>query len=140
VSAPTVRHFLACLGVDYEFAQPLAPYTLRNVVFRLEPPPGQGYPFVLSDLWLFALLMGIGLQELSIEVFRHDDETEDGDEVEPELVAAYGPLHLRFGNEETHVQHAWHLRAVPFDRPGWFEFRVLHEDLVIAAEWLQLEV
>jgi hypothetical protein len=45
---PVVRHFLVCRKVKYERRVPLAPYTLRNVVFRYRPV--RGFPVVLPAL------------------------------------------------------------------------------------------
>lgn len=137
---PTVRHFLLSLGMEYDWNEPLAPYSLRNVLFALRPPTGLNYPFILDELRLFVLLVGEGQHEFWLEIeyqpFSDDDNDED---VEPEFVAAYGPFVARFGSTRINLARGWHVRAVPFDRPGWYEFRLLHEGVVLAEELIQLE-
>lgn len=140
MSVPVVRHFLVCHHVEYDFQVPLAPYSLQHPVFRARPPAGGMYPFVVPDLWFFVLLVGTGVQELWVEVaFRFPGEPEADEDVERELVAVYGPFVARFGPDPINLPRAWHLRAVPFPRPGAYEFRLLHEGVALAEEFVQLE-
>ena len=60
MESPIVRHFLVCLGMHYDWSEPDAPYSLQNVVFGYHLPSGTSFPFVMNELWLFALLDGAG--------------------------------------------------------------------------------
>lgn len=82
-SPPVVRHFLVCLGMEYDWNEPLAPYCLRNVLFRYAPPVGTAYPIALPELWLFARLEGEGSHELWVEVVRVS-EPDQSPEDEPD--------------------------------------------------------
>jgi len=140
MSTPVVRHFLLSLEAEYDRNEPLAPYTLRNLLFRYRPPVGAGYPYVLPDLWMFALLVGTGRQEVWLEVYyRGSADADPDDETEPDPVAAYGPFVAYFGTEEVALPRSWHLRSVPFGHPGWYEFLLLHEGVTLAAELVYLE-
>lgn len=137
MSVPVVRHFFLSLGMGYDWSEPYAPYCPRNLVFGYRPPAG--YPYVMPDLWMFVLLIGTGREEFSLEVsFRGSPET-DPDDAEPEFAAVYGPFAAFFGADEVSLPRAWHLRAVPFDRPGWYEFRFLHDGVTLAVELVYLE-
>lgn len=140
MSVPVVRHFLVCLGMEYDWGEALAPYCLRNLLFRYRPPAGAGYPYVMPDLWVFTLLVGEDRQELWLEVwFRGPPDLDPDEELESEFVAAYGPFVALFGPDPTNLQRGWHLGAVPFDQPGVYEVRLLHEGVTIAEELVELE-
>jgi hypothetical protein len=95
---PVVRHFLVCGRVEYDPHAPLAPYSVRNVVFRHRPPAEAAYPIVAPELWVFVHLDGAGNHEVWIEVVRAPDTDTD---TESELVAAYGPFVVRFGPQRV---------------------------------------
>ena len=135
---PIVRHFLVCLGVEYEWNQPAAPYCLRNLVFR--HPSDQGYPLVVPDLWVFVRTDGVGDREFWIEVHRVG-EPDRGPAVNSDesLVAAYGPYCLQFGVEPKSFSRGWHLRGVPFPESGWYEFQLITDGELIAREPVYLE-
>src|SRR5205823_5007563 len=137
MSTPTVRHFLLSLGMEYDQTDPYARYCPRNLLFRYRPPDASGYPFLMPDLWLFVLVVGAGYHELWMEVDYAGSEPDD--DRDPELVAAYGPFVIRLGADETRLPRSWHLRAVPFDRPGWYTFRLLCEGVTLAEELIELE-
>lgn len=134
-----VRHFLVCLGMDYDWGEPFAPYCLRNVLFRYGPGPGELYPLSISDLRLFARLEGEGDHELWVEVVRiggADDALEDAAD---DLLAAYGPYTVRLGPVYSGLSRGWHVHGVPFPTPGWYEFRLTAADLILAREPIYLE-
>jgi hypothetical protein len=129
-----VHHLLVCLRARYDLGQPLAPYSLDNLTFRLRPSAGSEYPAVAAELWLFARVEGESECELWAEVVRSAD-----DAVEEELVAAYGPFLVPFGAGRNTISRAWCLRGVPFPRSGWYEFRLALAGELVATEWVYLE-
>ncbi|MCI0703297.1 MAG: hypothetical protein L0241_19640, partial [Planctomycetia bacterium] len=105
------------------------PYSLHHLTFLLRPPADSGYPFVASELWLFTRVEGEDEAELWVELIRVlDDESED------ELVTAYGPFLIRFGQDPRPLSRAWCLHGVPFPAPGWYEFRLTQAGELLATE------
>ena len=134
-----VRHFLVCLEMEYDWSEPIAPYCLRNVLFRYRPPADGSFPFLIPEVWLFARFDGDGDHELSVEVVRVPAPDQLPEDESGELVAAYGPFFVRLGVVTMSLSRGWHLRGVPFSEPGWYEFRLLDADTVLAQEPIYLE-
>lgn len=135
---PVVRHFLVCRRAEYDWGEPSAPYILRNVMFVYRPP-GETYPTVKDDLWLFARLEGEGDHELWIEVVQVAEPDEPPDDTTDTLTAAYGPHLVRLGPTRASLSRGWHVRGVPFPQPGWHEFRLTAADIILAREPIYLE-
>jgi hypothetical protein len=131
---PVVHHMMLCLRASFDLHDPVTPYSLRNLAFRLRPPVGLGYPYTAEELWLFVRVEGEQATEFWVEVVQH---MEDGRE--EELVAVYGPFLIPFGSERNSVSRAWCLRGVPFPEPGWYEFRLISAGELLATEWVHLE-
>ena len=134
---PIAHHFLLSLDAKYDSTRPVNPYSLFNLVFRLRPLPGTGYPLVVRELWVFAHLEADGFREFWVDVIRDADA---GAEVwEPELVATYPALALQFGPEPAVRSGAWRVRGVPFPAPGPYTFRLYCEGRTLAEESVQFE-
>jgi hypothetical protein len=89
---------------------------------------------VAVELWLFVRVEGEQKVEFWVEVIPVADDGQEN-----ELVAAYGPLVVRFGTERNTVSRAWCLRGVPFPTPGWYEIRLTYAGELLATEWIYLE-
>ena len=134
MDSPVVHHLLVSRRVSYDWSDRVTPYSLHHLVFLFRPPAGSGYPFVASELWLFALVEGDNECELWVELVRLA-----GGQPDDELVAAYGPFVVRLGPEQGPLSRAWRLLGVPFPTPGWYEFRLLHTGELLATETIYLE-
>lgn len=139
MSTPAVRHLLVCGRVEYDPRVPLAPYTLRNLVFRYRLPEGSSFPILAPELWLYVRIDGRGQREVWIEVVRVDHPDDPPDAASSTVVAAYGPFLIRFGRARTSLSRGWCLRCVPFPEAGWYEFRVLFGGKILAREPIYLE-
>lgn len=133
---PIANHFLLCLHAEYDSADPVTPYSLFNLVFRLRPPPGQDYPFALDELWLFGDFEADGFREFWVDVIRDADAA--AEVWEPELLATYPALALQFGIGPARRSGAWRVRGVPFPTPGPYTFRLYCEGRTLAEESVQL--
>jgi hypothetical protein len=129
-----VHHLLICRRASYDLRDPDTPYSLHHLVFLLRPPADSGYPFVASELWLFTRVEGEEEAEVWVELIRVA-----GDELDHELVTAYGPFIIRFGPDRVALSRAWCLRGVPFPASGWYEFRLTQAGELLAAESVYLE-
>ncbi len=134
MESPIVYHLLLCRRASYDLREPVTPYSLHHVAFRLRPPAGSVYPFVAKELWFFVHVEGVEDCELWVELARLI-EGDAGDE----LVAAYGPFIVRLDEVEGPLSRAWRLLGVPFVEPGWYEFRQMHTGEVLATEVVYLE-
>ncbi len=134
MDSPIVHHLLVCRRASYDLSEPVTPYSLHQLVFRFRPPAGSDYPFVASELWLFARVESEQKVEFWVEVIQVADDGQDH-----ELVATYGPLVVLFDVERSTVSRAWCLLGVPFPEPGWYEFRFICAGELLATEWLYLE-
>jgi hypothetical protein len=134
MESPIVHHLLLCRRASYDLNEPVTPYSLHHLAFRLRPPVGSVYPFVAVELWLFVRVEGEQKVEFWVEVIPVADDGQEN-----ELVAAYGPLLVRFGTERNTVSRAWCLRGVPFPTPGWYEIRLTYAGELLATEWIYLE-
>ncbi|WP_439626475.1 hypothetical protein [Gemmata sp.] len=130
-----VYHFVLCRRASYDLGDPVAPYSLHNVVFQLGPEAGETYPLAGIDLWVSARLEGEDGHEFWIDVVRITGD----DEFSEELITAYGPLIAPFGSDRRTMSRAWHLRRVPFDVPGLYEFRLMQGDEILAVASIRLE-
>ena len=130
-----VWHFLICRRASYDLADPVAPYSLHNVVFQLRPEPGETYPLPGMDLWAFVRLEGEDEHEFWVDVVRLTDD----DEYEEDSVTTYGPLIVPFGDNRRPLSRAWYLRRVPFPIPGRYQFRLRQGDEMLAVETVYLE-
>lgn len=127
-----VYHFVLCRRASYDLGDPVAPYSLHNMVFELGPADTP----LDTDLWVFVRLEGEGEQEFWIEVFR---QTEDDEDEAEELLAAYGPYVVPFGGQRQTLSRAWHLLCVPVHLAGIYEFHFLHGSEPIAVETIRVE-
>jgi hypothetical protein len=131
-----VYHFMLCRRASYDLGDPVAPYSLHNVVFELRPAVGSGVASPGTDLWVFVRLEGEGEQEFWIEVFC---QTEDDEDEWEELLAAYGPYVVPFGSDRRTLSRAWHLLCVPLHLTGIYQFRFLHGGELLAVETIRVE-
>jgi len=134
MESPIVHHLLLCRRASYDLSEPVTPYSLHHIAFRLRPPMGSAYPFVAEEMWLFVRIEGEQWTEFWVEVVPVADHW-----LENELVAAYGPLVVQFGAERNTESRAWCLRGIPFPAPGWYEFRLTNAGELLATEWIYLE-
>lgn len=130
---PIAHHFLLSLGSKYDFAFPVNPYSLFNLVFEFRPPEDTEFPYVV-DLWMFARLEAVGVRQYEVQVFAVRPDPDE----EPELIVVHGPLTARFGDEPSGLSRAWVLPLNPFPRPGWYEFRLVWRELVLATQTVYL--
>jgi hypothetical protein len=134
-SPPVVRHFLLCQHVEYDFDNPTAPYSLQGVVTSLGPEPGNGYPFLVDVLWVFAQGAGDpGEYDVWVDLVPLDDDGDDADEPTP-----FGPLRWII-HEDVYVEsRAWVIRFVPFRSAGLYLVRLRCGPDILAEEELLLE-
>ena len=116
-----VYHFMLCRRASYDLGDPVAPCS--------------GVASPGTDLWVFVRLEGEGEQEFWIEVFRQTEDDEDEDE----LLAAYGPYVVPFGDDRRTLSRAWHLLCVPLHLTGIYQFRFLHGGEMLAVETIRVE-
>jgi hypothetical protein len=127
---PVVRHLLLCQEVEYDFNNPGAPYSLRNILNVLGPEPGESYPIIYDLIWMFIQGSGDpGQYEIWIDLAPID---ELGDTVGDETV--FGPW-LWILQEGEYVEcGAWKLRNLPFLGPGLYEIKLRCGPDVLARE------
>ena len=44
MESPIVHHLLLCRRASYDLSEPVTPYSLHHIAFRLRPPMGSGIP------------------------------------------------------------------------------------------------
>lgn len=133
-SPPVVRHLLLCQHIEYDFGNPMAPYSLQGVVTSLGPEPGDGYPLLVDILWVFAQGTGDpGKYEVWIDLVPVDEDGNNTGEATP-----FGPL-IWIISEGAYVEsRGWAIRFIPFPAPGLFEVRLRCGPDILAREQLLL--
>jgi hypothetical protein len=127
---PVVRHFIACTGVECDTSVNPNRYTIENPLFALRPP-GTGYPFRASEIWLFCQF-----SDASGRHTFHVDLSWDVDR----SVRPINAFTVDFGTDRLAVRnYAVRLRNVPFRRSGMYEFRLRHGNRIPAQAALRLE-
>ena len=121
---PVVRHFIACEG--YRRDPGRENYSLINVIHRLTPLPGEGYPRIHPAITLFVQMSdGRGNHSFQVQKVFLDDES----------TSSTGSVTLDFGNDPLIVHsRPFVLKRVFFPVPGYYEFRLLCNGHVIARE------
>src|SRR5579872_834767 len=127
---PVIRHLLLCQDVAYDFGNPSAPYSLKNIISHLGPEPGESYPLLYDPMWIFIQGTGdTGEYTIWIELVPID---EDGNAIDEEIM--FGPW-LWILHEGRYVEcGAWRLRNIPFSAPGLYEVRLRCGSEVLARE------
>ena len=129
---PVIRHLLVCQDIVYDFANPLAPYSLRGIITVLGPESGESYPLLCDLLWMFTQGSGDpGEYEIWIDLVPVDEE---GNATADETT--FGPW-LWIIPEGVYIEsRAWRLRNLPFQQPGLYEFRLRCGLEILAREEL----
>jgi hypothetical protein len=89
-------HFIACHGVRYDDTDPDAGSTLERVIVHARPSDGNGFPFRLSRLFVFAQLFGtpgeytLRVRLLRIGVVDDEEIVETRRDFGPKTVAITG--------------------------------------------------
>ena len=131
---PVVRHLVLCKHVEYDFDDPSAPYSLRNIITALYPANGRSYPLAQESLWVYAQASGDpGDYEIWLDLIPLDEEGDDAADG-----ITFGPWVLRVHDGVFVESRAWVLRNVPFPIAGLYEFRLRHGPEVLASEQLLL--
>lgn len=131
-SPPVVRHLLLCQHIEYDANNPAAAYSLRGLVTALVPEPGDSFPLLLPELWVFFQSFGDpGGYQLWIDLVPVDEDGEPrGEET------TWGP-HILLIHEGVYVEsRGWKLLNLPFAAPGEYEVRLWCGADLIAREQL----
>jgi hypothetical protein len=131
---PVIRHLLLCQHIGYDTNNPAAPYSLHGLVTALQPEPGDQYPLLLPELWVFFQASGdSGDCQLWIDLVPVDQDGADAGEE-----TTYGPCILII-HEGVHIEsRGWKLLNLPFAAPGLYEVRLWCGSDMIAREQLLL--
>jgi hypothetical protein len=130
------RHFLICRSVWNDPEDPDTGISLGRIVFRLRPPNGEEYPFVLPRFFAFFHLIGdAGEYQVLIEQIRigRDDV---GDEIEHQPIR-FASRPVLVTGDPLGDGFVYQLTDVEFESPGVYEFRLrlcLPDDIVTLAE------
>ena len=131
---PVVRHLLLCQHIGYDTQNPTAPYSLQGLVTALEPVPGDRYPLLLDELWVFFQSSGDpGEFQIWIDLVPVDEDGEDAGEE-----TTYGPCILIIHEGVFVESRGWKLLNLPFTAPSLYEVRLWCGSDVIAREQLLL--
>lgn len=133
-SPPVIRHLLLCQHIGYDASNPMAPYSLHGLLAALEPEPGDSYPLILPELWVFFHASGDpGDYQLWIDLVPVDEDGADaGDE------STYGPYVFLLHDDVFVESRGWKLLNLPFGAPGLYEVRLWCGADVLARETLLL--
>lgn len=127
---PVVRHLLLCQHIGYDLDT--RTYSLHNPVAALEP--GEAYPLVFAELWVFIQAFGDpGHYDLWFGLVPVDD---DGNDVADETM--FEPCVLIVHADVYAESRGWKLQSLPFPAPGWYEVRVHCGPDILAREQLLL--
>jgi len=117
------RHLLLCREVVWNSGDPESRYSLIGLYTDIRPKGT--FPLVWDrPLYTFVQFFGsLGEYEVWIEVVRlvQDDEGEFVDETE---AVVFGPFEIAITKIAFLHGRSFPLKKVPFDAPGYFEFRV----------------
>jgi hypothetical protein len=108
-------------------------FTVHNLFHTLSPPAGVAFPLALRGMHLFALLAD-GHRKCS---FRIEFVIWDRPEEERSLWTS-DPVIIDLGDDPLTVHPCDFRLTVRFPEPGFYEFRLLCEGVVIAREPLRL--
>ena len=117
------RHLLLCRDVTWNAADPEARYSLQGLLTSVAP--GGVFPVVWKHpIHAFVQFSGSpGEYEVWIELVRLIQD-EDGEVVDETEALSFGPFTLNLSGPNFVHGRSFFLRRVPFDAPGYFEFRV----------------
>lgn len=124
--APIVRHFVAC--EDIVLSDDANSYSLIDVMQVIRPPPGDSFPCISPVVCLFtALANGRGEHTFAIQLIYFSLAEEDEVYRTPDFTRNLG--------QEPLTLHGLpiRLRNLIFPQPGQYEFRLLCNDVDIAA-------
>jgi hypothetical protein len=127
---PVIRHLLLCHHIDYDANTPTAPFSLHGLVSQLMAEPGDQFPLLMPELWLFLRAFGDpGEYQIWVDLVPVDAEGEPtGEET------TWGPCILNI-HENTYIENrGWRLSNLPFKAPGRYEVWLWCESDVIARE------
>jgi hypothetical protein len=130
-------HFLACHAVRYDGADADAGYTLERVIVHVRPGDGNGFPFRLTRLCLFAQLFGTP-SEYALRIWLHRIKVVDNEEV-VETRRDFGPWVVSLLGESYVECYAMALADVWFPEPAVYEFQLWADgfDEPLARERIQ---
>ncbi len=118
---PIVRHFVPCRKI--ERWRDGRSYSLECVIHQMRPIQNSVYPFVCSELWLFAQLTdGTGDYSFQVELVRFGSET----------THRWPPQIINLGTDPLRV-FDWPMcfTNVLFEEPGTYEFRLRCNGLLL---------
>jgi hypothetical protein len=118
------RHLLFCRTIWFDANDPNETFSLGRVFVRLRPDPGVGFPFSVDQSFAFFQLFGVA-GEYVVELERVRVAVDDsGEEISSgELTVGTWPVLV--SGEKIVENFGVRIRAMPFDGPGPFEFRLL---------------
>lgn len=133
---PIVRLVMPCDEVHHDPAADRV--TLIDPLPVAALPPGQSFPVVVTELWVYTQLTeGVGTFRLSVEVRQVYDEG-----IPPRPVGRSETRHLTFpGANQLNVYDVpFRVTDVPFEGPGFYEFRVLADDQELQGQTALMRV
>lgn len=115
-------HFIACYGVRYDSADADAGHTLERVIVQVRPRDGNGFPFRVARLFVYAQLFGTtGDYAIRVHLLRIGTS----DEGETVLTRReFGPMAIQITGENYVEGFAIPLADVWFAEPGVYEFQL----------------
>lgn len=130
-------HFIACHGVRCDGVDADAGYTLDRVIVHVRPRDGNGFPFRVARLFVFAQLYGtpgdytLHVRLLRVRAVEGEDVIETRRDFAPQAIAISG---------ENYVEcFALGFSDVWFTEPGVYEFQLWADgfDEPLARERIQ---
>lgn len=111
---PVVRHFLPCLGVKCDTLEQPTRYTLDGPFFAIRPQ--LEYPYLHDEIWLFCQFSdATGAMDFTVDLSYDVDSR----------VREVRTFRVDFGPDRLAVRnYTLCLPALPFRRPGMYEFRL----------------
>lgn len=114
---PIVQLFFPCESATLDLAD--ESWVLKRPLHAVAVPLGDGFPFHLDELSLYAqLIYGVGPFNLSVQFVDQESGT---------VLATSRPIQRSFtaGNRAAATEEVFQLRNLTFPRPGVCEFRFL---------------
>ena len=133
----TCPHFIACHAVRYDGTDADAGHTLERVIVHVRPRDGNGFPFRLARLWVYAQLHGTpGDYALRVHMLRLG-VTDEGETILTRR--EFGPKAVEISGNNYVEGFALALTDVWFTEPGVYEFQLWADgfDDLLARERIQ---
>ena len=125
---PSVRHFIACRAVITDPNRHV--YSLEEIIYLIRPAPGESFPLLLPEMYLFAILSDArGTHEFWVQVLTWDAAGEE--------IAVWKTITVRHAlGQDPLTVFGWpiRLRNLRFEHPGLYEFRLWCDGTPIASE------